>query len=95
MLVDVVIEAVAQADGGLGTKIVVSIGDLGDLHWGRQERSGDPYLLAALRPGPLLHSRYCAAMVQVLTMDAGDGAAALAAAMVASDVADSGAVKRV
>lgn len=41
--------------------------DLNELYRAAQERSGDPHLLATLRPGPLLHSRYCAATVQVLT----------------------------
>ena len=50
-----------------GEELEAGMADLSELYRTAQERSGDPYLLAALRPGPLLHSRYCAATVQVLT----------------------------
>ena len=50
-----------------GEEMEAGMADLNELYRTAQERSGDPYLLAALRPGPLLHSRYCAATVQVLT----------------------------
>lgn len=48
-------------------KLEAGMADLNELYRSAQERSGDPHLLAALRPGPLLHSRYCAATVQVLS----------------------------
>ena len=48
-------------------RLEAGMADLNELYRSAQERSGDPHLLAALRPGPLLHSRYCAATVQVLT----------------------------
>ena len=50
-----------------GEELEAGMADLSELYRTAQERSGDPHLLAALRPGPLLHSRYCAATVQVLT----------------------------
>lgn len=50
-----------------GEELEAGMADLNELYRTAQERSGDPHLLAALRPGPLLHSRYCAATVQVLT----------------------------
>lgn len=50
-----------------GEELEAGMADLSELYRAAQERSGDPHLLAALRPGPLLHSRYCAATVQVLT----------------------------
>ena len=64
------IEVAAQADGaeeGPDAELEAGMADLNALYRTAQERSGDPHLLAALRPGPLLHSRYCAATVQVLT----------------------------
>ena len=48
-------------------EIDAGMADLNELYRIAQECSSDPYLHAALRPGPLLHSRYCAAAVQVLT----------------------------
>ena len=50
-----------------GEEMEVGMADLSELYRIAQERSGDPRLLTALRPGPLLHSRYCVATVQVLT----------------------------
>ena len=62
------IEVAAQAGGEApGEEMAAGMADLNELYRSAQERSGDPHLLAALRPGPLLHSQYCAATVQVLT----------------------------
>ena len=64
------IEVAAQADGAEAepdAELEAGMADLNALYRAAQERSDDPHLLAALRPGPLLHSRYCAATVQVLT----------------------------